>query len=129
MDTAKAMKAFPKVTTSGNFLREVMTKAAMIAVHEREKLNLCQRIMRHFKARFASLKYIFYVSRSKATVYAMAFTILVVLGYFMSAMPKILTPPLSKPHQMLVKVDANRAKGIIPVEFVTPAKLRYIQGR
>lgn len=128
-DTSEAMKAFPGVTTSYNFLNEVMTKASMIAVYEREELSLFQRMVKHFSARFASLRYVLHVFRGKATVYATALTILVLLGYFMSAMPRILTPPLSKPHQMLVKADVNSSKEIIPVEFITPGRLRYIQGK
>ena len=129
MDTSEAMKSFAGVTTSDKYLREVITKASMMAVYERKEMNLFQLVMRRVEARFARLKYIFYVFRGKATVYATALMILVVLGYFMSAMPKILTPPLVGARQMHVKARVNCSKDIIPVEFVTPERLRYMQGR
>jgi len=129
MDTSEAMKSLVSVAVPDNFLSEVMTKASMMAVYERKKLNLFQRAMRHVEARFARLKYIFYVFRGKATVYATTLMTLVVVGYFISAMPKIFTPPLSKPHPMLVKAEVNCSKEIISVEFVTSERLRYIQGR
>jgi len=129
MDTSEAMKSFPSVTASDNFLREVMTKASMIAVHERKELNLFQRMMRSVEARFARFKYVFYAFRGKAAVYATAFMTLVVLGYFISAMPKIFTPPLVGTRQMLVKAEVNGSKDIISVEFVTPEKLRCMKGR
>lgn len=129
MDTSEAMKSFAGVTTSDNFLREVITKASMMAVHERKELNLFQRTMRCVEARFVRLRYIFYAFRGKAAVYATALMTLVVLGYFMSTMPKIITPPLVGARQMLVKGEVNCSKDIIPVEFVTPERLRYMQGR
>ncbi|MFQ6043982.1 MAG: zf-HC2 domain-containing protein, partial [Candidatus Poribacteria bacterium] len=44
MDTSEAMRFFAGVTTSDNFLREVMIKASMMAVYERKGLNLFQRV-------------------------------------------------------------------------------------
>ena len=129
MDTSEAMKSLVSVTAPDSFLSEVMTKASMMAVYERKKLNLFQRVVRRFEAHFAQFRYIFYVFRGKATVYATAFMTLVALGYFISAMPSIFTPPLSKPHPVLVKAEVKDSNKIIPVEFVTPGKLRYMLGR
>ena len=129
IDTSEAMKSCPSVTTSDNFLREVITKASMMVVYERQELNLCQRVIKHIEARLARIRYIFYVFRGKAAVYATALMTLVILGYFVSAMPKIFTPPLAGARQMLVKAEVNGSKDVIPVEFITPERLRYIQGR
>jgi hypothetical protein len=133
MDTSEAMKSLVSATAPDNFLSEVMTKASMMAEYERQKLNLFQRVMRRVEARFAHLKYSFYVFRGKAIVYATALMTLVVLVYFInafiSAMPKIFTPPLSKPHPTLVKAEAKDTNEIITIEFVTPVRLRYMQNR
>ncbi|HIE26974.1 TPA: zf-HC2 domain-containing protein [Candidatus Poribacteria bacterium] len=128
-DASEAMKSYLSVTTSDNFLDEVITKASIMVVYERQELNFLQRVIRRIEARFARLQYIFHVFRGKAAIYATALMTLVILGYFVSVMPKIFTPPLTGARQMFVKAEVNSSKDIIPVEFVTPERLRYIQGR
>ncbi|MBC8456705.1 MAG: zf-HC2 domain-containing protein [Deltaproteobacteria bacterium] len=124
-DTATAMKSLEHVTTSDRFLTEIMTKASLMTSYEQKRLNWTQRLIRRVDAHVAWSRYLFYVLRWKMNAYATVFMLLVTLGFFMSAIPRIITPEPKNTRQTLVKAQTHQSADFILVEFVTPEMLRY----
>jgi len=115
-DTARMLSYVDNVTTGDDFIQRVMTKASVMSRHDNTTTNPFARLFNRAGYYLDWFKYSF---RRKASVYAVALMFLMVLGFFIGAMPTIISPQIDMSTTRVT--EARLPRDAIKVEFVTPA--------